>query len=504
MGPVSRDHSKPSRYNQQFFRDWGGPGPIVFGLIAVVLVIVGLFLAFTKTIPFVDHGYEVKATFSNAVNIATKSPVRIAGVNVGKVSSVSADGDNSTVAFTVDNEGRPLHQDAVATIRPRLFLEGNYFIDLDPGTPGSPELEDGETIPVSNTQVAVQVDQILTTLQLPQRANIQKLLDGLGTGLNAQPTAEEDLTFEPMVQGLSGGEALNLAYRKGTTAAKGSAIVNAAFLGEEPNDLGNLIRGLSRVSGKLNEREGDLQGFVENFNSFTGALAAESGNLQETIALLGPTLQTTRSSLISLNDSLPALRGFAIAITPGINEVPKTIRVVRPFTTQLQGLLSNQELGGLAKILKQTAPYSAKSISETIKVLPELKNFGKCISENLVPAGSQVIEDGANGNGQSAVREFLYASVNVAGESQNFDGNGPYVRFQSGGGPLTIKTDDPVATSPNDKVMYGRTEVPVQGTSPAQGTLPTLDDSQLCYTQDVPDLNGAAAGPGPADPQVYP
>ena len=48
MGPVSRDHSKPSRYNQQFFRDWGGPGPIVFGLIAVVLVIVGLFLAFRR------------------------------------------------------------------------------------------------------------------------------------------------------------------------------------------------------------------------------------------------------------------------------------------------------------------------------------------------------------------------------------------------------------------------------------------------------------------------
>ena len=204
---MSRDHSKPSRYNQQFFRDWGGPGPIVFGLIAVVLVIVGLFLAFTKTIPFVDHGYEVKATFSNAVNIATKSPVRIAGVNVGKVSSVSADGDNSTVAFTVDNEGRPLHQDAVATIRPRLFLEGNYFIDLDPGTPGSPELEDGETIPVSNTQVAVQVDQILTTLQLPQRANIQKLLDGLGDRAvrqrQPQPGIRQPVGCEHLVDGLA-------------------------------------------------------------------------------------------------------------------------------------------------------------------------------------------------------------------------------------------------------------------------------------------------------------
>lgn len=501
---MSRDHSKPSRYNQQFFRDWGGPGPLVFGLVAVVLVIVGLYLAFTKTIPFTSPGYEVHATFANAVNIATKSPVRIAGVNVGKVTSVEGKGDNSTVSFTVDEAGQPIHEDAVATIRPRLFLEGNYFIDLDPGTPDAGSLEDGDTIPISNTQAAVQVDQILTTLQLPQRANIQKLLENLGAGLNATPRPADDLTFEPMVQGLSGGEALNLAYRNGEVAARGTAVVNAAFLGTEPNDLGNLIRGLSRVSGKLNEREGDLQGFVENFNTFAGALAAESGNLAETIQLLGPTLQTARTSLVNLNSSLPALRGFAIAITPGINELPRTIRVVRPLTTQLKGLLSDQELGGLAKILKKYSPASAKSVSETLQLLPQLQDFGKCISHNLVPAGDQVIADGANGNGQTAAREFLYASTNVAGESQNFDGNGPFIRFQSGGGPLTVKMDDPVTTLPTDKVLYGRTEAPTEGTSPAQGTLPPLDDSQACYTQNVVDLNGPAVGPGPANPTVYP
>jgi phospholipid/cholesterol/gamma-HCH transport system substrate-binding protein len=501
---MSRDHTKPSRYNQQFFRDWGGPGPLIFGLIAVLLVFVGLYLAFTKTIPFVSPGYEVKATFANAVNIATKSPVRIAGVKVGDVQSVEGKGDNSTVTFTVDEEGRPIHEDAVATIRPRLFLEGNYFVDLDPGTPGSPTMDSGDTIPISNTQTSVQVDQILTTLQLPQRANLQKLLAGLGTGLNAKPTAAEDLTFEPMVQGLSGGEALNLAYRNGTTAARGTAVVSAAFLGEKPNDLGNLIRGLSRVTGKLNEREDDLPGFVENFNTFTGALAAESGNLQETIKLLGPTLQTARTSLASLNDSLPALRGFAIAITPGINEIPKTIRVVTPFTVQLKKLLTNKELGGLAKTLEQSTPASAKSIAQTLKFFPQLTNFGKCISHNLVPTGDEVISDGAHGNGQKSVNEFLYASTNVAGESQNFDGNGPYIRFQSGGGPLTVKTNDDAATLPTDKVLYARTESPTQGTSPAQGTMPPLDASKLCYTQDVAQLNGPAAGPGAANPTVYP
>ncbi len=76
-------------------------------------------------------------------------------------------------------------------------------------------------------------------LQLPQRANLQKLLAGLGTGLNAKPRPVDELTFEPFVEGLSGGEALNLLYRNGETAARGTAIVNAAYLGKEPNDLGN-------------------------------------------------------------------------------------------------------------------------------------------------------------------------------------------------------------------------------------------------------------------------
>ena len=113
------DRHKPSRYNQQFFRDWSGPGPMTFGVIAVLLVALGLYLAFTKSIPFTSPGYEVKGTFGNAVNIAIKSPVRIAGVNVGKVTSKEGSGNNTVVSFTVDGEGRPIHEDASAQIRPR-------------------------------------------------------------------------------------------------------------------------------------------------------------------------------------------------------------------------------------------------------------------------------------------------------------------------------------------------------------------------------------------------
>jgi len=501
------DHRKPTRYNQQFFRQWGGPGPLFFGLLAVVLVVIGLYLAFTKTIPFTSPGYEIQATFRNAVNIATKSPVRIAGVNVGKVTGMRQDGDNTIVTFTVDEEGRPIRKDATAQIRPRLFLEGNWFIDLDPGTPEAEEMPDDGMIPVSNTSTSVQVGDLLRTLQTPERANIQRLLDSLGEGLNQEPTAEQDLTFEPFAQGLSGGEALNLAYRSGETAARGTAIVNAATLGTRPNDLSNLLRGLTRVTGAVNERGDDLTGFVTNFATFTGALAAESENLGLTIQKLGPTLVVARRALTSLNASLPALRGFAIASTPGLNELPRTMRVTRPFLRQLQRLLTEPELGGLAKIIRRSAPDSAKSAAATLALLPQLRNFGLCVANTISPTGDQVIDDGAFSNGQPAHRELFYAAVSAAGSTNMFDGNGTYTRIQGGGGPVTVKMSDPREQGADLDTLYGRMESAPQGTTPlapygADG--PPIVSDQLCADQELPDLNGPMAGPGAPSPAAYP
>ena len=501
---MSRDHRKSSRYNQQFFRDWGGAGPLTIGLIAIILVVCGFYLAFAKSIPFTSPGYQVSATFTNAVNVAINSPVRIAGIKVGKVTDLEAAGNNTTVTFTVDENGRPIREDAAAQIRPRLFLEGNWFVDLDPGTPEEPEMPDNGVIPVGQTGTSVQIGDVLrNTLQLPQRANLQKLLSGLGAGLNAKPTAIEDLTFEPSVQGLSGGEALNLLYRKGERAARGTAIVNAAFLGENPNELGNLLRGLGRLTGTLNQRAGDVQGFVRNFATFTGALAAESENLSETIRELPPTLSIARTSLYNLNRALPSLRGFSVAITPGINEVPKTIRLVRPLTDQLKPLLSESELLGLTQIIKRNTPASTTSAQQTLKLLPQLQYWGLCVADNVVPTLEQVITNGGRGNGQKASRQALYAAVNVAGSTQTFDGNGPYVRFQVGGGTESVKMDDPLVGGILTP-LYGRTPVPTLGTSPLDQGTPPLVTSEQCFTQDVPDLNSpAAVGPGAASPEVY-
>ena len=79
-----------------------------------ILIAIGVYLAFTKQIPFTSQGYELHATFENAATLRPTSPVRIAGVNVGEVTSVERRGRRRGVTFTVDDEGQPIHEDATS------------------------------------------------------------------------------------------------------------------------------------------------------------------------------------------------------------------------------------------------------------------------------------------------------------------------------------------------------------------------------------------------------
>ncbi len=61
--------------------------PFKAGLIAIVLIAIGSYFGFTKANPF-DNPYELNAVFTDANRLAVRSPVRIAGVEIGKVKAV--------------------------------------------------------------------------------------------------------------------------------------------------------------------------------------------------------------------------------------------------------------------------------------------------------------------------------------------------------------------------------------------------------------------------------
>src|SRR5688572_12683080 len=187
--------------------------PVLIGLIALAVILVLVFLGFSKDIPFTKP-FEVNATFHSANSIRPGSPVRIAGVEVGKVKEIEADQDNpdaAVVVLQIDDDGLPLHEDATAKIRPRIFLEGNFFVDLRPGSPGTPELEDGDTIKVTQTATPVQLDEILTTLQSDTRQDLKDVLHALAVALNSEPTAADDRVADPSTRGETAAESVNAA-----------------------------------------------------------------------------------------------------------------------------------------------------------------------------------------------------------------------------------------------------------------------------------------------------
>jgi len=474
-------------------------------LIAVIFILVftvGPYLAFTKHIPFTSYGYELKATFANSANIALKSPVRIAGVEVGKVISSERDGDATTVTFTVDDTGRPIHENAFASIRPRIFLEGNFFIELDPGSPGAPELASGGTIPISRTSTAVQIDEVLTALQSPVRADLGRLLESYGGALTHEPTPAEDLAHLPQVAGLSGGQALNKVFEYGGEAGKYSAQVTQALTGTEPHDLARLIAGTGRTAAAFAADQQELQGLIDNFDTFTGALANQSDNLATTVRLLAPTLRTAHTSLVSLNNSLPPLRTYAIELTPAVAELPGLINASKPWLAQVRPLLSGKEAGGAAKLLAESTPGLAGAAQAGKKVaLPQLNRLSLCTSQVLVPTGNQVIDDQFSTGGPN-YREFLYDLTNFAAAAQNFDGNGPFLRAQAGGGPLLVGEPNPEGNLLSDKINYAHVVENPLGTQPQLGGQPELKPEVRCDTQPVPDVNGALGQVGPASPST--
>jgi hypothetical protein len=365
-------------------------------------------------------------------------------------------------------------------------------------------MDSGATIPVSRTSTAVQIDEVLTALQSPVRADLSRLLEGYGTALNHEPTPEEDLNQLPEVRGRSGAEALNGAFQYGGDAGRYSAQVTNAFLGTQPKDLSRLVSSAGRAFGAFASRQQDLQGLIVNFDVFTGALATQATNLSTTIRLLAPTLKITHASLVSLNRSLPPLRTYAIELEPAVEELPALIASSKPFLAQVRPLLSGKEGGGVARLLRESTPYLAGAAQASKKTtLPQLNRLSLCTSKVMVPTGNQVIDDRFS-TGQPNYREFLYNLVNFAGVAQNFDGNGPYARAQIGGGPVLVGEPFPQANQKtlSEKINYAHTIEDPLGTQPRLGSAPPFKPGVRCYTNPVPDVNGPLGQVGPASPSV--
>ena len=442
------------------------------GAIFIVVAVVVLYLGFTKAIPFRSH-YEIKAVFETSNNIRPASPVRIAGVNVGKVVAVdhSAKGsETATVTMRIDKAGRPIHVDARAKVRPRIFLGGNYFVDLAPGTPSAKEIANGGTIPLDRTSTPVALDDIFQIFRADTRRDLRTALRELAN------------TFDH-----GGAQAFSRSFRYQPDAYKYTAVVNQALLGQRPHDLSDFIRDFGTVAAALDSDPAALKSLITDFNTTLAALAREDGNLEATVAELPRTLRIAGPAFDALNRAFPPTRRFARAALPAVRSSGPTIDALVPLVTQLRGFVSADELRGLSSDLRATTPSLTQLAIQTTPLMEQVRAASSCQNEVILPWSHDKLVDDAFPSTGPVYEESVKFLPAIGGESRSADANGPWFKVLGTGGVETFQLG-----SGN----FGTSLFPFLGSNPPKpaGRSPLRPDVP-CETQQQPDLRTNPGNP---------
>jgi phospholipid/cholesterol/gamma-HCH transport system substrate-binding protein len=468
------------------------------GAIGILVIVAVCWIVFGGPIPFSSGGFELKAVYGTETELHLDSPVRIAGVNVGKVTGIEHIGGDSPatlVTMSIDHSGLPIHADATTAIRPRLFLEGNYYINLAPGTPEAPALSSGATLSSPHNSGPVQLDRVLSALNGNARRNLQTLLQGLGDALNKRSSAAEDASQDPSQRGLTAGQSLNRSLNYSARAFRASAIVNQALLGQRPHDLSGAVAGTEKFFSGLAGAQGHLADLVTTFNSTMRALSARQQDLSNTIALLPGTLEATNQTLGPLQASFAPTQRFAAQILPGVRQAGPAIAAGLPWLAQTRSLVSDSELGGLLRYLTPAVQDTGTTVVSLKQLLHGSGQLAVCFTHTIIPTGNQRIVDPPVTTGLRDYQELFQSAVGIASSAQDFDGAGRYLRSSLGGGSDLVQTK---ASATSQGPVFGNAVLPPLGTRPAfAGAAPPISRTARCGSQRVPKLNAATTGQGP-------
>ncbi len=108
--------------------------------------------------------------FTSAVGLKVGDPVRMAGVEVGKIEQITIDDLRVRVNFKV-SEDIQIREDSVAMVR-QLNLLGGSFLGLDFGDPTSAVLSSGSEV---RSAQRTNIDELVTSLDKNQRQLFEKM-----------------------------------------------------------------------------------------------------------------------------------------------------------------------------------------------------------------------------------------------------------------------------------------------------------------------------------------
>lgn len=326
-----------------------GKDTIAIAVLTVLAIVMTLWI-FTQQkaslpswAPFVGEDFaQLTADFSNAqaVTPGQGQAVVIAGIQVGKISSVDLEEGHAVVGMDVDPEYLDLiHSDATLLLRPKTNLN-DMTVEIDPGRSGE-TVEDGHNFPLSQTEPSIQFEAFLATLDADTRQYLQLLLAGGAQGFGGR------------------GKQLGNALRRLQPFAHYIADLNRA-VAQRRQALAQVIHNFGLLTTELGRRDAQIERFVTSSGDVLGNFANQQQSIQETLVEFPPTLSALQSALASSNEfskvARPALTQLipqAEALGPALDANERlfeqtTVPIrdqIRPFTRQIRPVLTHLNEG---------------------------------------------------------------------------------------------------------------------------------------------------------------
>ncbi|MDZ7886703.1 MAG: MCE family protein [Mycobacterium sp.] len=203
----------------------------------------------------------VSAVFESATGIYPGDQVRVAGVPVGTIASIQAEGTQIRIEMDMDDDV-PVPEDARAIVVAENLVSAR-FVQLAPMYTSGPTLPDGATIPRSRTAVPVEWDEVKTQL------------NRLATDLGPQ------------------GEVSSTSVGRFIDSAADALDGNGAKLRQTISEL-------SGAAAIFANSSGDLVGTVKNLQTFVTVLQVSSEQIvafEDRLSTLTTALDGSRNDL---------------------------------------------------------------------------------------------------------------------------------------------------------------------------------------------------------------
>jgi phospholipid/cholesterol/gamma-HCH transport system substrate-binding protein len=364
---------------------------------------------------------------AQAVQPGQGQTVRVAGVEVGRISDVTLENGVAVVEMEIEKEyERMIRDDATAVLRPKTALK-DMFVEVSPGS--GRVLDEGERIPVANTLPDVDPDEIYEALDEDTRPYLKLLISGAGKGLAGRggDLREVFRRFEPLHR--------DLARVMEATASRRDA-------------LKRLIHRYGLLMTHVGRRPEELQQLVTASRAVFDALAGEDQNISESVARLPGALRASESALNEVREFAPVLRSSLESLRPPIRRLDETNAAVTPFLRATTPILRDE----IRPFVRAARPFTddlrlaardvAQAAPDLTLTFEELNRFFNIGAFN--PGGAESLDGKSVGEQRARQEGFLYwlawAAQNGTSLFSSADGQGPWRRVTICGVPAAVIT----------------------------------------------------------------